>query len=556
MTGRSTDRDHVAGDPSRYRYARAARPDVSRPPDQAVELRLRSLTGVHEGPIPQSALDGVEGFWLYLSRPADFTPLARLRTLRWLAVQAPVDIDLGGLASALAATGSLHNLHIEAPVTDITPLAALTGLSELWLGHTRVTDLAPLAGLTRLHDLVVEDGPLADLAPLAGLRLSRLYVHRTRVADLSPLAGMATLQVLGLGGCPVQDLSVVATLPALHHVNLRNTPITDLGDLPARLPQVAFEGVGEPAGGADERARRQPDGGGRTQTADLLTEFRTTQDFSRQRELVPALVATRDREAVHEAVRYLAHDGLTLQGLFLQGGAGDVPFSPNPWNVPADAGLSQALTRVWRPIAELAPRFVEVLRARTLGLALLADHGGAPSLGYLLWGRNADRDASREQALLRAARAPITLDELGDRRGDAFLRVVVGTAPRVVDPAAVVPLLAGPIPVPVRDFWAVHHGLGSRLGGRIGGDLRYNTLGFFDGDGWDAVTERTGGHPPDRFVHDVGSGDYDSYVLDLDMLDPAGNPTVARWAWKEWVIGDHKQFWDWLDTDGTCLALL
>ncbi|WUH98924.1 hypothetical protein OHR68_36340 [Spirillospora sp. NBC_00431] len=59
---------------------------------------------------------------------------------------------------------------------------------------------------------------------------------------------------------------------------------------------------------------------------------------------------------------------------------------------------------------------------------------------------------------------------------------------------------------------------------------------------------------PDRFVHSAGRANYDDYVLDLDVLDAAGNPTVATWAFKEWVVSDHKQFWDWLDS--TAIGLI
>ncbi|NYD50058.1 hypothetical protein BJY14_006041 [Actinomadura luteofluorescens] len=105
---------------------------------------------------------------------------------------------------------------------------------------------------------------------------------------------------------------------------------------------------------------------------------------------------------------------------------------------------------------------------------------------------------------------------------------------------------------PIRDFWAVHHGLDTGFD-CVGGDLACNTLEFFADDSWSVVAERLDGCPPDRFVHAVGNANYDTYVLDLDMLDGAGNPTVAHWAFKERQIGDHKQYWEWLDGTGTDL---
>jgi hypothetical protein len=129
---------------------------------------------------------------------------------------------------------------------------------------------------------------------------------------------------------------------------------------------------------------------------------------------------------------------------------------------------------------------------------------------------------------------------------------VVGAAPHIADPTADVPVLAGPIPRPIRDFWTVHHVL-SCSGHSIGDNLARNTLELFHDEPWSAAAKRLGDLPPDRFVHSVGTGDYDDYVLDLDVLDDAGNPTVACWAFKEWQVSEHQQYWDWLDSTGTDL---
>ncbi|MEV0660889.1 hypothetical protein ACIBI3_11000 [Actinomadura luteofluorescens] len=539
------------GNPARYAYAHAPRLDVSLPPERSVEWAIRSQTGIGKGPIPQEALDAVDGLSLTLHRPVDLTPLGWLRNLRWLSVHSSVSVDLAMLASTLRPSWALRDLTIDAPVSDITPLAQLTQLRNLKLEHTHVTDIGPVADLTQLSDLSVCDGPLSDLTPLSGLRLGRLFVYRTRVSDLSPLAGMPTLMVLGLVGCPVRDLTVVTTLPALHFVNLRRTPITDLGDLPERAPGVTFEGVNEHAGdeAGTEEAPAAPAGAGAPAepvpdalAADLLTEFRTVgDDHARRGRLERAMLAGRRLDLVQEIISghfQSAHS--TAVGLLLAGAAGDVQFPDNPWGIPPGADLTQALGQVWAPVAGFAPRFVRTVHDRTLGLALLIDENGTHALGYLTW-----RSA-------RGVDAPTGLDQFADPARDHHLSLVVGSAPRAADPTAVVPLLAGPVPRPIRDFWAVHHGLDTGFD-CVGGDLACNTLEFFADDSWSVVVERLDGCPPDRFVHSVGNANYDTYLLDLDMLDSAGNPTVAHWAFKERQIGDHKQYWEWLDGTGTDL---
>ncbi|WP_436776643.1 hypothetical protein [Yinghuangia sp. YIM S09857] len=530
--------------PGRYAYARAEHGGQGRPPEQAVELHLRSETGVAHGEIPQDALDAVEGFWLRLARPADFSMLGRLGGLKWLVVQAPVPIDVGGLVAALAPT-PVRSLHLEAPVSDVAPIGALTGLTSLLLSDTLVTDLSPLRALSALDDLVVANGPLSDLTPLRGMGLGRLYVRRTQVADLTPLRGMPTLQVLGLSGCPVEDLSVVTELPALHHVGLAGTAVTDLGDLPERAPGVTFEGIADSgAEAADSEAA--PDAAAQSGAADLIAAFRAG-DFGAKWSMLARLIATRDHEAVQEALRHQTQAAVSVRGLLLQHGRGDLPFAANPWNIRADAGLTDALDHVWRPLADRAPGFVATMHARTLGLALLADdETGDFSLAYLTWGRDADRGGSSVLPWHQAG-PPVPLDDFAGPRDDAYIQVVVGSAPVAADPTAELPLLAGPVPRPVRDFWSVHHGLDNTSGGDIGGELGGTVLGFVDGD-WDTGIERTGGLPPDRFVLAVGHGDFEMDALDLDVLDASGSPTVACWHWKSWTTGEHLEFWDWFDT--------
>ncbi|SEH00848.1 hypothetical protein SAMN05444920_11837 [Nonomuraea solani] len=534
------------GNPSRYAYARAARTGVGLPQERSVELAIRSATGISDGPIPPDALEAVDGLRLDLYRPADLSPLAQLPNLRWLAVHSTAPIDVVVLASALAPARSLRELTVEAPIDDIGPLARLTQVTSLTLDGTLVTDISPVAAATHLRDLSMCDGPLEDLTPLAGLQLRRLFVHRTRVHDLSPLAGMATLQVLGLVACPAQDLSVVTELPGLHFVSLGRTGIADLGDLPERVPGVTFEGVGElapaPSDASAPAAAASP-------LADelagaLAAQFHAAEDdWVRKGRLARAMLAGRRLDLVQPIVE----DGTTVTGLFLHDGIGDVPFPNNPWGIPADGGLAAALTRVWAPVAELAPRFVAAVRDRTLALALLSQDDGTAALGYFAWHRDDDGSG-------RLIPAPDGLDRFADPAIDYYLSIVIGAAPHYADPAARVPLLAGPVPRPIRDFWAIHHHLKPALGDGVGGALTMNTLEFFDGDSWSVAAKRLGGLPPDRFVHSVGRADYDDYVLDLDVLDGDGNPTVAAWAFKGWEISGHRQFWDWLDGIGTDLV--
>ena len=79
-------------------------------------------------------------------------------------------------------------------VSDLTPVAGLTNLIELWCYNTKVSDLTPLARLTNLNELWCYETQVSDLTPLAGLtKLQWLNCTNTQVSDLTPLANLTNL---------------------------------------------------------------------------------------------------------------------------------------------------------------------------------------------------------------------------------------------------------------------------------------------------------------------------------------------------------------------------
>ena len=89
-------------------------------------------------------------------------------------------------------------------VSDISPLAVLTGLCRLDLGNTRVDDLSPLNNMTHLQRLFLDGTRVVDVSSLANLsNLEYLDLRGTNVADLTSLARLAHLKELDLGGTAV-----------------------------------------------------------------------------------------------------------------------------------------------------------------------------------------------------------------------------------------------------------------------------------------------------------------------------------------------------------------
>lgn len=83
-----------------------------------------------------------------------------------------------------------------------------------------ISDLSLLAQMPNLKQLYLCQQQIADLSPLAGLPLKELYLGDNQIEDLSPLASVTSLQVLYLGNNPFTDLTPLSSLELLRVLNL------------------------------------------------------------------------------------------------------------------------------------------------------------------------------------------------------------------------------------------------------------------------------------------------------------------------------------------------
>jgi Leucine-rich repeat (LRR) protein len=119
-------------------------------------------------------------------------------------------------------------------VTNLSPLAGLTGLQRLTIVSVPVEDLAPLAGLAGLQVLNLSQLPASDVTPLAGLRsLKALSLQfGIRISELAPIADLQSLRYLSLeSNRYVRDIIAVSKLTALTRLNLALTNVSDLSPL-------------------------------------------------------------------------------------------------------------------------------------------------------------------------------------------------------------------------------------------------------------------------------------------------------------------------------------
>ena len=140
----------------------------------------------------------------------DLSPLATLTALTNLNVGGNQVADLRPLANLTNLTG-LSLWYNQ--VTDVSPLRSLTALTYLNLADNYVSDLEPLANLINLGELDLFDNEIKNIAPLSGLKdLKHLILTHNHVEDLSPLAGLMNLQILWMKKNPIKDLNPLIQL--------------------------------------------------------------------------------------------------------------------------------------------------------------------------------------------------------------------------------------------------------------------------------------------------------------------------------------------------------
>ncbi len=154
-------------------------------------------------------------------------------------------LDPGRASGAPITTSDMAKLtRLEAPnanISDLTGLEFATNLTQLylgvayveeegrWLNSNSVSNLSPLAELTNLTELSVRNNNISDISPLAGLaNLTRLVADNNNITDISAVVGLTNLTYLNLGGNNITDISPVAGLTNLTNLALANNGITDI----------------------------------------------------------------------------------------------------------------------------------------------------------------------------------------------------------------------------------------------------------------------------------------------------------------------------------------
>ena len=117
-------------------------------------------------------------------------------------------------------------------ISDLTPLAGFTNLTNLYLGDNQISDITPLDGLTNIKNLFLHRNEISNIYPLMRLKkIEKLDLLGNKISDLSPLAGLTNLKEIGLERNNISDIASLSDLKNTKVLNLTNNKISDLSPL-------------------------------------------------------------------------------------------------------------------------------------------------------------------------------------------------------------------------------------------------------------------------------------------------------------------------------------
>ncbi len=129
---------------------------------------------------------------------------------------------------------------------DITGLADLVSLEELYLSKNKLVSLEPLWRLVNLRKIVLHNN--SQLTTLKGLEnsigLVELQARRSKLKDITALGKLVRLQILDLSSNEIEDISSLAGLTELETVGLGKNPIKSVAALAGKekLKMLTFYG--------------------------------------------------------------------------------------------------------------------------------------------------------------------------------------------------------------------------------------------------------------------------------------------------------------------------
>ena len=121
-------------------------------------------------------------------------------------------------------------------------------MKELYLAGDEISDISPLAGLTGLTHLDLHGNDISDISALVNLtNLECLELRNNDISDISPIAGLTQLKWLNLSENAISEVSPIASLANLTWLDLSNNRISNFSPLDGLRDNIKLIWYGNPA---------------------------------------------------------------------------------------------------------------------------------------------------------------------------------------------------------------------------------------------------------------------------------------------------------------------
>lgn len=117
-------------------------------------------------------------------------------------------------------------------IEDLSPLANLSKLKELYLGSNEISNLTPLNNLIDIEILDLFDNKIVTIDALENLvGLKSLEISNNQLEDIKPLQNLTSLETLRLRNNQLTEIDDLADLTNLKTLSLGRNELTDISAL-------------------------------------------------------------------------------------------------------------------------------------------------------------------------------------------------------------------------------------------------------------------------------------------------------------------------------------
>ncbi|WP_428820433.1 leucine-rich repeat domain-containing protein [Microbulbifer sp. MCCC 1A16149] len=162
------------------------------------------------------------------------------------------DPDLTACVQNEAANSGVSYVHEMSGLWCPERIDDLSGIEQLYMlnyldlntnwdqfdsNRSTFSDLSPLAQLSNLQELYFANADVSSIEPLVGLPIRGLNVNRNHLTDISAISTMGALEWIDAGENAITAIPDISGLPQLHTIWMAHNAVTDIS------PLVGFDNV-------------------------------------------------------------------------------------------------------------------------------------------------------------------------------------------------------------------------------------------------------------------------------------------------------------------------